>query len=72
MAISQCYNIYRKSESEGKNKMTVKSYFIDWSTYNEIMFEELRACGYVYDIENYYDNFLLNIYCKIFHYLFTL
>lgn len=42
--------------------MTVKSYFIDWSTENEVMFSELRACGYVYDIENYSDNFLLTIF----------
>lgn len=42
--------------------MTVKSYFIDWSTENEVMFSELRACSYVYDIENYGDNFLLTIF----------
>ena len=42
--------------------MTVKSYFIDWSTENEVMFEELRACGYVYDIEDWGDRFLITIW----------
>ena len=42
--------------------MTVKSYFVDWSTKNEMMFEELRACGYVYDVEDWGDNFLLTIF----------
>lgn len=42
--------------------MTVKSYFIEYSTENEAMFNELGVMCYSYDVEDWGDRFLITIW----------
>lgn len=42
--------------------MTVKSYFIEYSTENEAMFDELGVMGYSYDTEDWGDRFLITVW----------